>query len=110
MARLAAHRDAYQHVLYAYPAAGHGAGSLVPYEPVADTATPGANLSGRSPDANPDADALLWPRLLEFLASVTKGPTALARGRIRPDAGGQRPPERVRRDGHDDVARVADDD
>src|ERR1017187_1135664 len=71
MTRLAAHRDAYQHVLQAYPAAGHGAGLLVPYEPVAETTTPGANLSGRSPDANPDADAMLWPRLLQFLAGVT---------------------------------------
>ncbi len=73
MTRLAARHDAYRHVLQAYPAAGHGAGSLVPYEPVAETVTPGVNLSGRSPDANPDADAMLWPRLLEFLASVTKG-------------------------------------
>lgn len=73
MTELAAHRDAYQHLLYAYPAAGHGAGSLVPYEPVASTTTPGVNLAGRSPDANPDADAMLWPRLLEFLASVAKG-------------------------------------
>ena len=73
MTRLAAHHDAYQHVLQAYPAAGHGAGSLVPYEPVAGTTTPGVNLAGRSPDANPDADAMLWPRLLEFLASMTKG-------------------------------------
>jgi dienelactone hydrolase len=73
MTRLAAHHDAYQHVLLAYPAAGHGAGSLVPYEPVADTVTPGVNLSGRKPDANPDADAALWPRLLRFLAGVTTG-------------------------------------
>ena len=54
-------------------AAGHGAGSLVPYEPVASTTKPGANLAGRSPDANPDADAMLWPRLLAFLASAAKG-------------------------------------
>ena len=73
MTRLAAHHDAYQHVLQVYPAAGHGAGSLVPYEPVASTTTPGANLAGRSPDANPDADAMLWPRLLAFLASAAKG-------------------------------------
>ena len=76
MTRLAAHHDAYQHVLQAYPAAGHGVGSLVPYEPAAATVTPGVNLSGRTPDANPDADAALWPRLLGFLAGVTP----LARG------------------------------
>jgi dienelactone hydrolase len=73
MTRLAAHHDPYQHVLEAYPAAGHGVGSLVPYQPIEGTATLGADLSGRSPGANPDADAKLWPRLLEFLASVTKG-------------------------------------
>jgi dienelactone hydrolase len=72
MTRLAAHHDAYQHVLQAYPDAGHGAGSLVPDEPVAGPVTPGADLAGRFPDANPDAEAALWPRLLEFLAGVTK--------------------------------------
>ncbi len=73
MTRLAAHHDAYQHLLYAYPAAGHGVGSLVPYEPVADATTAGVNLSGRFPDANPDAAAALWPRLLQFLAGLTAG-------------------------------------
>ncbi len=73
MTRLAAHHDAYQHVLLAYPAAGHGVGSLVPYQPIAGTAIAGPDLSGRSPAANPDTDATLWPRLLEFLASLTKG-------------------------------------
>ena len=73
MTRLASQHDRYPHVLQAYPAAGHGVGSLVPYEPVAATVTAGVNLSGRTPGANPDADAVLWPRLLEFLARVTKG-------------------------------------
>jgi dienelactone hydrolase len=68
MSRLTAHHDAYQHILAAYPAAGHGVGYLVPYEPAGD-ASP--EDSGASADANPNATAELWPRLLLFLASMT---------------------------------------
>jgi dienelactone hydrolase len=70
MTRLAAHHDAYQRVFYAYPAAGHGVGSLMPYQPVADTAQ-GPALAGASANANPDAQARLWPHLLQFLAGLS---------------------------------------
>jgi hypothetical protein len=47
--------------------AGHGVGYLVPYQPVwAERASP--QDSGAAVDANPDAAAQLWPRLLQFLA------------------------------------------
>jgi dienelactone hydrolase len=73
--RLAAHHDPYRHVLYAYPAAGHGVGTLMPYEPVADTTSlqqfTQQQLAGTSADANPDAQAELWPRLLQFLTDLT---------------------------------------
>jgi dienelactone hydrolase len=75
MGRLAAHHDAYRHVLYPYPAAGHGVGTLVPYEPVADTTTDQQItqqlLAGTSPGGNPAAQADLWPRILHFLTSLT---------------------------------------
>jgi dienelactone hydrolase len=70
MRRLAAHRDAYRHVLCSYPAAGHGVGTLMPYEPVADTTTQ-QQVAGASANANPDAQAELWPRLLQFLTDLT---------------------------------------
>jgi dienelactone hydrolase len=67
MARLAAHRDAYRHILASYPAAGHGVGYLVPYQPVwAERTSP--QDAGAATGANPDATAQLWPRLLQFLA------------------------------------------
>ena len=67
MSRLAAHHDAYRHVLASYPSAGHGAGYLVPYQPVwFDRNSP--EDTGASVNANPDATAQLWPRLLQFLA------------------------------------------
>jgi dienelactone hydrolase len=67
MSRLAAHHDAYRHVLASYPAAGHGAGYLVPYQPIwFDRSSP--EDTGASVNANPDATAQLWPRLLQFLA------------------------------------------
>lgn len=67
MARLAAHHYAYGYVLASYPAAGHGVGYLVPYQPVWAARTSPQD-SGASADANPNATAQLWPRLLQFLA------------------------------------------
>jgi dienelactone hydrolase len=82
MRRLAVHHDPYQHVLYSYPAAGHGVGTLVPYEPVADTTAlqqyTQQKVAGASASANPDAQAELWPRLLQFLTALT--PASLAAG------------------------------
>ncbi|HXC81377.1 MAG TPA: acyl-CoA thioesterase/bile acid-CoA:amino acid N-acyltransferase family protein [Trebonia sp.] len=66
---LDAHHDRWAHVLYAYPGAGHPVGDLVPYEPA-------------SPVADPDyatdqqARALLWPRLLGFLAALAQNPAS----------------------------------
>ena len=62
------HHDQWSHVLYPYPEAGHGVGSLVPYEPYGP-ATVAAE--GSKPfQADQEADAQLWPRLLSFLASL----------------------------------------
>jgi dienelactone hydrolase len=67
--RLNAAHDRYPHVLYRYQGAGHGAGSLTPYEPIsAGFADLNANSGGDSPLANTDAMARLWPQLLDFLA------------------------------------------
>jgi dienelactone hydrolase len=62
------HHDQWSHVLYPYPKAGHGVGSLVPYEPYgpATVAAEGAI----SFQADQEADAQPWPRLLSFLASL----------------------------------------
>jgi dienelactone hydrolase len=70
MRRLAAHHDAHRHVLYSYPAAGHNVGTLVPYQPVADAILL-AQGAGATADANPDAQAELWPHLLRFLAGLS---------------------------------------
>jgi dienelactone hydrolase len=53
--------------LCSYPAAGHGVGTLVPYEPESPSLQNGA-LEGLTPLANDDARAQVWPRLLAFLA------------------------------------------
>lgn len=67
--RLNAAHDHYPHVLYRYQGAGHGAGDLIPYEPIsASTADLDGNIGGDSPLANSDAAARLWPQLLDFLA------------------------------------------
>ena len=55
--RLAARPGAPQHVLLAYPGAGHKVGLLVPYQPD----------DGGPVDATSQADA--WPRLLDLLAA-----------------------------------------
>ena len=55
--------------MYRYQGAGHGAGSLTPYEPIsAGFADLNATSGGDSPLANTDAMARLWPQLLDFLA------------------------------------------
>ena len=67
---LDAHHDRWTHVLDAYPSAGHYVGSLVPYEPVAPA------FARADPDyaADQEADALLWPHLLHFLAGLAASP------------------------------------
>jgi dienelactone hydrolase len=66
LSRLGKYRDRWPHVLYAYPGAGHLVGSFVPYEPWApDTIT---EMVPSAP-AIQEADAMLWPHLLSFLAA-----------------------------------------
>jgi dienelactone hydrolase len=64
-ARLDAARDPWQHVLYAYPGAGHYVGAFVPYEPVAAsvrvTYIPSYSVIQ-------EAEPSLWQHLLAFLA------------------------------------------
>jgi dienelactone hydrolase len=71
MSRLAAHHDRYPRELAAYPAAGHAVGYLVPYLPGAGVAAFGD--AGAFTDANPNATAAVWPRLLHFLAGPSAG-------------------------------------
>ena len=59
----AAH-DRFRHVLYAYPGAGHSVGTFTPYDP-----TNTAALSDDDPQADQQARARDWPRLLDFLAA-----------------------------------------
>jgi dienelactone hydrolase len=67
--RLNAAQDRYPHVLYRYQGAGHGAGDLIPYEPISSDVTDlDENTGGDSPLANTDAADRLWPQLLDFLA------------------------------------------
>ena len=66
------HHDRWTHVLYAYADAGHFVGSLVPYEPKA----PASARSDPSYAADQEADALLWPHLLHFLAGLTATPAS----------------------------------
>ncbi len=65
VARLEAHRSPYEHVLVRYADAGHEIGFPVPYLPGRYALT-----EGRTPDANPRAQAATWPRLLAFLARL----------------------------------------
>jgi dienelactone hydrolase len=69
---LNAHHDRWTHVLYAYADAGHFVGSLVPDEPKA----PGSARSDPSYAADQEADALLWPHLLHFLAELAASPAS----------------------------------
>jgi dienelactone hydrolase len=65
---LDAHHDHWAHVLYSYPGAGHGVGSLVPFEPYGP-----ATVAAEGPlayQADQEADGQLWPHLLSFLASL----------------------------------------
>lgn len=67
-ARRRAHHTRYRSVLAAFPDAGHGVGYPVPYLPGRFAVT-----DGGTPDANPRAQARLWPRLLAFLGMVGAG-------------------------------------
>lgn len=58
------------HPLYAFPDAGHGVGTLIPYEPSIVTTLVGTDLSGTTPQGNAEATAKLWPHVLSFLAVV----------------------------------------
>jgi dienelactone hydrolase len=69
---LDAHHDRWTHMLYAYADAGHFVGSLVPYEPKA----PASARSDPSYAADQEADALLWPHLLHFLAGLAASPAS----------------------------------
>jgi dienelactone hydrolase len=68
MSLLDAHHDPWAHVLYSYPGAGHGVGSLIPFEPYgpATVAAEGAPAY----QADQEADGQLWPHLLSFLATL----------------------------------------
>jgi dienelactone hydrolase len=67
-ARRRAHRTPHRSVLAAFPDAGHEVGYPVPYLPGRFAVT-----EGLTPDANPRAQARLWPRLLAFLGMVGAG-------------------------------------
>ena len=69
---LNAHHDHWTHVLYAYPGAGHQVGGLVPDEPEA----PAAARSDLSYAADQEAEELLWPHLLSFLAGLAASPAS----------------------------------
>jgi dienelactone hydrolase len=63
VARLRAHHFTHAVTLLEYPNAGHGVGSLLPYDP---TYLP----TGGTIDADQRARAAGWPRLLAFLSSL----------------------------------------
>lgn len=65
---LTAAHDQYPHVLYRYRGAGHFVGSLIPYEPVSAKDSSYRNGDGATPLANSNAEARLWPKVLEFLS------------------------------------------
>jgi dienelactone hydrolase len=68
MKELDAHHDQWAHVMYSYPGAGHGVGSLIPFEPYGP-----ATVTAEGPpayQADQEGDGQLWPRLLSFLASL----------------------------------------
>jgi hypothetical protein len=72
MSRLDAHHDPAAHVLYSYPGAGHGVGSLIPFEPYGPATL--AAEGGPAYQADQEADGQLWPHLLSFLASLAPRP------------------------------------
>lgn len=68
MSELDAHHDQWAHVLYSFPGAGHGVGSLIPFEPYGPE-----TVAAEGPpayQADQEADGQLWPHLLRFLASL----------------------------------------
>jgi dienelactone hydrolase len=70
-ARLDEHHDGYRHVLYSYPDAGHGVGSMIPYEP-SQTGPLTSSTDGRYPTANSLARADVWPHLMAFMRRSTR--------------------------------------
>lgn len=65
---LDAHHDQWAHEMYSYPGAGHGVGSLIPFEPYGP-----ATVAAEGPpayQADQEGDGQLWPHLLSFLASL----------------------------------------
>jgi dienelactone hydrolase len=69
--RLKEHNDPYRHELVNYSRAGHGVGTLVPYEP-AGPRVEGA-LAGLDPLANQRSRADVWPKLMTFLGTTSPG-------------------------------------
>jgi dienelactone hydrolase len=67
ISRLKAFHPAGTHILDAYPNAGHGVGTLTPFEPGTDPVEAASGLGGSTAQANTVARAELWPRLLDFL-------------------------------------------
>ena len=62
-AELDAARNGYPYTLLSYPQAGHGIGNMVPYVMAGRTGT----LDGPTPQANDQARAQAWPKLLDLL-------------------------------------------
>lgn len=67
--RLKKHHTPYRHELVNYPRAGHGVGTLVPYQP-AGPHVQGA-MAGLDPLANQRARADVWPKLMTFLRTTS---------------------------------------
>jgi dienelactone hydrolase len=67
IAHLDASHDRFPHVLYSYAKAGHAVGTLAPYEPLALNNS--VNL-----EADEQAHEADWPRLLRFLAALSRSP------------------------------------
>jgi dienelactone hydrolase len=68
--RLDTFHDPWPHVLFSYPEAGHGVGTLVPYLASTAAAVNAPSFGGGTPNANQIARAQLWPHLLGFLATA----------------------------------------
>ena len=66
-ARLQAGGQVQPHRFLAYPDAGHGVGTLLPYQP----ARPMPSLEGTTPAANWNAREQAWPLVLDFLGDPT---------------------------------------
>jgi hypothetical protein len=60
---LTSHHSPYAHELLRYPDAGHGVGTLLPFQPL----TPLPQSAGRTPEANELALAKAWPEAIAFV-------------------------------------------